>query len=324
MLPPPSVPSPTASSSSRCPTDSHPCCHPGEQLDDTESPPQLDSLRKPAPPHERRVAPQSPSPPGCMSVWLRMESIADTPTLAAETPLPGCRAATTSPSLCPACASATHSPTNAAHPHPPCAWQTGIPASALRSIPHLSVQIGWNRFPARSLRSASVPAASQHRYIESRRQWRPAAVLVGRHAQLRSSLLVKPTAGPVSRVIHRPRHRIARLQIPLQHPQPARVGILPRRDSQHRLKATLQMKRALAEFFGQPVQRQRLIEMLLDKPADRLHPVRLSIPAERLWPAPQARPIPGLLRPFGIAEESNVLPPRPPRRTRRPAIHSST
>ena len=104
--------------------------------------------------------------------------------------------------------------------------------------------------------------------------------------------------------------------------QAAGVGVLARRDAEHRLEAALQVKRALVKFLAQAGQRHRLVEMLLDEPANRLHAVRLRIAAGRLRPATQAGAVSRLLGLRGRKEELHVLPPRPPRRTRRPAIHT--
>src|SRR5258708_5379095 len=84
------------------------------------------------------------------------------------------------------------------------------------------------------------------------------------------------------------------------------------------------MKRALVKFLAQPIQSQRLVDMLLDEPANRLHPVGLRVATERSGPAPQTGPIPSLLGLFGPDEELHVLPAWTPRRARRPAIHART
>src|ERR1700686_4294538 len=150
------------------------------------------------------------------------------------------------------------------------------------------------------------------------------AILVGRHPELRGGAFVETTAGAVPGVVHGPGDRIAGLQIALQHPQAARVRVLARRDAQYRFEAALQMKRALAEFLAQPIEGQRLVEMLLDETANRLHPVRLSITVERFGAATKTGAISRLLGLFGLMEELNVFPAGTARRTRRPAIHAPT
>ena len=150
------------------------------------------------------------------------------------------------------------------------------------------------------------------------------AVLVGRHAQLRSGAFVEPAAGAVSGVVHGAGDRIPGLQVALQHTQAAGVGVLARRDAEHRLKPSLQMKRALPKLLAQTIQSQRLVEMLLDEAANRLHAVGLGVAVERLRPAAQTGAISGLLGQFGPGEELNIFPARAARRTRRPAIHART
>src|SRR5258708_39976923 len=84
------------------------------------------------------------------------------------------------------------------------------------------------------------------------------------------------------------------------------------------------MKWAVLKFPAQSIQGQGLVEMLLDEPANRLHPVGLRVATERSWPAPQTSAISSLFGLFGPGEELNVLAPRAARRARRPAIHART
>src|SRR5882762_4262355 len=82
------------------------------------------------------------------------------------------------------------------------------------------------------------------------------------------------------------------------------------------------MKRTLLELFAEALQSDRLVEMLFDKAANRLHCVSLRITADRLWTAAQASAISRLLSLLRPRKERNILPPWAPRRTRWPAIHA--
>jgi hypothetical protein len=84
------------------------------------------------------------------------------------------------------------------------------------------------------------------------------------------------------------------------------------------------MKRALPKFPAEAIESQRLVKMLLDEAADRLHSVGLAIAVERLGPAAQTSSITCLLRLFGREKKLNIFPARTARRTRGPAIHSRT
>src|ERR1700687_3282620 len=64
--------------------------------------------------------------------------------------------------------------------------------------------------------------------------------------------------------------------------------------------------------------------MLLDKSANRFHPVRLSVAVERFGAATKTGAISRLLGLFGPVEELNIFPAGTARRTRRPAIHART
>src|ERR1700733_587355 len=106
------LPFPGAPSCAPLPSDTLPYFHPRALRDGTELPPQPDSWRKLELRRGRRWAGQSPWRPGYRIASLRMESIADTSTRAAEMPSRECRAAimTKSPDPCRASAGATLAP----------------------------------------------------------------------------------------------------------------------------------------------------------------------------------------------------------------------
>ncbi len=176
-LPQQFVPIPAASSSARCPSDSHPCCRPGERPDGTESRPRRDSSHRRGPLRERRSAGQYPWQPGCKNVLPRMESIADTPTRVAERRSRECRAAMTRPRSLPRmCRS------SALDPRLQSAFirlARGKGKLALQPLHQFAIgasQTESSRCRARSQRSASVPAASRRTYNESLRQSLPAGI----------------------------------------------------------------------------------------------------------------------------------------------------
>jgi hypothetical protein len=75
------------------------------------------------------------------------------------------------------------------------------------------------------------------------------------------------------------------------------------------------------KLFGQTVQCQGFIQMLLDEPADRLHSVGFRVSRKSLGTATQTGPIPGMLGCGRRGEELHILPPWPSRCTRWPAIY---
>src|SRR5205807_7523111 len=91
-------------------------------------------------------------------------------------------------------------------------------------------------------------------------------------------------------------------------------------NSQHRLEFSLQMKWAQVESASQPRQCQGLIEILFDVTANGLHRFRLSVPRKSFRTATQASAIACALGLFRMAKKGDVLPPRPFRRARRPAV----
>jgi hypothetical protein len=82
------------------------------------------------------------------------------------------------------------------------------------------------------------------------------------------------------------------------------------------------MKRALMKFLAQTTERDRLVEVLLDETADRLHTVSLIVAAQRFGLAAQAGAVSGPLGLLRQREELNVLAPRAPRRARGPAVYA--
>src|SRR5579871_159327 len=82
------------------------------------------------------------------------------------------------------------------------------------------------------------------------------------------------------------------------------------------------MERALPECLAEPLQRDRLIQVLLDEAANFLGKFRLRISARCPWAAAQACAEAGVFGVLGPGKERHILAPRPPRRARRPAIHA--
>jgi hypothetical protein len=84
------------------------------------------------------------------------------------------------------------------------------------------------------------------------------------------------------------------------------------------------MKWTLMKHLAQSRQGNHLIEMLLNVAADFFRQSRLWITADRSRPAPQARAKTRFLSLFRTREERDILPPRPPRWARWPAVHAGT
>jgi hypothetical protein len=82
------------------------------------------------------------------------------------------------------------------------------------------------------------------------------------------------------------------------------------------------MKRALAKLRTEPRQRDRLVKMLLDVAANGFHCLHLDIAAGCSRAAAQAGAITGAFGFIRPVEKRDVLPPRPPRGARRPAVHA--
>ena len=105
------------------------------------------------------------------------------------------------------------------------------------------------------------------------------------------------------------------LQIAFERRETAGIRICSGRDAEYSFECPLQMKRAQVECVGQPLQCQRLVQMLLNVTTDGFHHLRLSVPVDGFRPAPQAGAI---ARPFGFfgpVEKRDILTPRPLRRT---------
>src|SRR5438445_5817574 len=102
---------------------------------------------------------------------------------------------------------------------------------------------------------------------------RAAAILVGRHAELRGGALVEAAAGAVSRVVHGAGDVVPGLQVAFEQAQTAGVGVFPGRDSHGCLEAPLQMEWALVKGFAQALQSDGLVEMLFDVAANLLDSV---------------------------------------------------
>src|SRR5207302_3164097 len=147
-----------------------------------------------------------------------------------------------------------------------------------------------------------------------------AEVLVGCHAELRGSPLVKTAAGAVARVVHGPRYVIAGLKVALEQAQAAGIRVLARSNAERGFEAALQVERTLPKSPSQALKRDGFIKVLLDIAADLFRQVRLWISAERSRPATQAGAKAGLLRLLGTRIERHIIAPRTARRTRRPAI----
>jgi len=82
------------------------------------------------------------------------------------------------------------------------------------------------------------------------------------------------STGAVTRVIHGASHIVAGLQIALELAQPAGIGVLARGDSQRRLKR-LADGTGLPKRLAEPLERDRLIEMLFDVAAESLSQNRI-------------------------------------------------
>src|SRR5205823_6025709 len=86
-----------------------------------------------------------------------------------------------------------------------------------------------------------------------------AAVFIGRHPELRGGALIQTAAGAVTGIVERGGDRRPRLQLLFEVVQAAGIGILTRGNSQHRLKAALQVKGTLLEGRAQAREGERLI-----------------------------------------------------------------
>src|SRR5579872_1310978 len=82
------------------------------------------------------------------------------------------------------------------------------------------------------------------------------------------------------------------------------------------------MKWTLVKLLTQTTECERFVEVLFDKPANRLHSVRLSIAAGGSRTATQAGAIARLLGLVRGWKKLNILPTRPPRGARWAAIHA--
>ena len=90
-----------------------------------------------------------------------------------------------------------------------------------------------------------------------------------------------------------------RLLLELVHA--AGVGVGSRRDAEHALESSLQMKWALMKFRSQTRQGKRFVQVLLDVAAHGLHRFRRAVAADRLRPAAQAGTVAGFLGLIGLA-----------------------
>src|SRR5439155_27338944 len=102
------------------------------------------------------------------------------------------------------------------------------------------------------------------------------------------------------------------LQVALELIHAAGIGIGAGRNSQDRFERSLQMEGALAEGLTQPSQGDRLIELLLDVAAYRLHHFHLRVSADSQRTTAKTGTIAGSRGPIGLAETSNVIAPLTP------------
>jgi hypothetical protein len=83
------------------------------------------------------------------------------------------------------------------------------------------------------------------------------------------------------------------------------------------------MERTLPKLLSQALERNGLVQMLLDEAAYLPHGLGLRVTAGNFWPAAQASPISGSLGFLRPAEKSHVLAAWALGRARRPAVHTS-
>ena len=175
-------------------------------------------------------------------------------------------------------------------------------------------------YAARGGRHQDLTRRGRH-HRESDLQPRAAVAVCRRgHAQLGRAPLVEAAAGAVAGVVERPRYRRPALHLPLKALQPAPFRPRARRNPQHCLERALDVKRAIGQGAGQPGQRNVLLRVGFDIPADLPHHLHRRIDRGALGPAAQAWPESGALGFLPAREEQHVLAPRPPRAAGRPAV----
>ena len=150
-----------------------------------------------------------------------------------------------------------------------------------------------------------------------------AAVRGGRHAEVFGRALVQPAARAEPGVVQGRRHRVLRAQPRPHQIEPARVGVLARRDAQKAPEHPLHVVGAAPEMRAEGVKTRLTVDVRLDVPAGGFDQPDLRPAGARVvGTAPAARPEPGALRRLRPQKEHDLRASRTPGRARRPAVDS--